>query len=62
VPTDNYERAALIDIPTAAVRLGMSISTVRRKIRTGELSAYHMGGPAAAPPPSRCGVVPHPPL
>jgi excisionase family DNA binding protein len=35
---------ALIDIPTAAARLGLSITTVRRKIREGEIPAYRMGG------------------
>jgi excisionase family DNA binding protein len=36
---------ALIDIPTAAARLGLSITAVRRKIRDKEIPAYRMGGP-----------------
>ena len=36
---------ALIDIPTAAARLGLSITAVRRKISEGEIPAYRMGGP-----------------
>ena len=34
----------LIDIPTAAAHLGLSITAVRRKIREGEIPAYRMGG------------------
>jgi excisionase family DNA binding protein len=35
----------LIDIPTAAARLGLGITTVRRKIKAGEIPAYRLGGP-----------------
>ena len=43
--TDERERQqALIDIPTAAARLGLGlgISTLRRKINEGEIPAYRM--------------------
>jgi excisionase family DNA binding protein len=47
--TESNERPqGLIDIPTAAVRLGLSVSTVRRKIREGEVVGYRMGGPGTA--------------
>jgi excisionase family DNA binding protein len=47
--TDGNERQPpLIDIPTAAVRLGVGISTLRRKIAAGDVPAYRMGGPGAA--------------
>jgi excisionase family DNA binding protein len=39
---------ALIDIPTAAARLGLGITAVRRKISEGEIPAYRMGGPNTA--------------
>jgi excisionase family DNA binding protein len=37
----------LIDIPTAAGRLGIGVSTLRRKIKAGEVPAYRMGGPGS---------------
>jgi len=40
-------REGLIDIPTAAARLGLGISTLRRKINEGEVPAYRMGGPGS---------------
>lgn len=47
--TDGKERQPrLIDIPTAAVRLGISISSLRRKVAAGEVPAYRMGGPGTA--------------
>jgi excisionase family DNA binding protein len=46
VDTNEHEqREGLIDIPTAAARLGLGISTLRRKINEGEVPAYRMGGP-----------------
>jgi excisionase family DNA binding protein len=44
----NERKPVLIDIPTAAVRLGIGISTLRRKIAAGEVPAYRMGGPGTA--------------
>ena len=44
----NEWQPGLIDIPTAAVRLGIGISTLRRKITAGEVPAYRMGGPGTA--------------
>ena len=37
---DQEGREGLIDIPTAAARLGLGISTLRRKINEGEIPAY----------------------
>jgi excisionase family DNA binding protein len=46
--TNEHERSeGLIDIPTAAARLGLGISTLRRKINEGEVPAYRMGGPGS---------------
>lgn len=42
--TREQERAPLIDIPTAAVRLGIGIATLRVKIRNGVIPAYRIGG------------------
>jgi excisionase family DNA binding protein len=45
MPTEAQEQPPpLIDIPTAAARLGLSITAVRRKIREGTIPAYRMGG------------------
>ena len=44
--TGSDERqAGLIDIPMAAVRLRIGISTLRRKINDGTIPAYRLGGP-----------------
>jgi excisionase family DNA binding protein len=46
--TNEQERSeGLIDIPTAAARLGLGISTLRRKINEGEVPAYRMGEPGS---------------
>jgi excisionase family DNA binding protein len=48
VTTNEQERReGLIDIPTAAARLGLGISTLRRNINEGEIPAYRMGGPGS---------------
>ena len=43
----NEHERRLIDIPTAADRLNLGVSTVRRKINAGEIPAYRMGGPGS---------------
>jgi excisionase family DNA binding protein len=44
----NERRPALIDVPEAAARLGIGISTLRRKIKAGEVPAFRLGGPGTA--------------
>ncbi len=41
----NEQERHLIDIPTAAARLGIGISTLRRKVSEGTIPAYRLGGP-----------------
>jgi excisionase family DNA binding protein len=41
---DSKEQPGLIDIPTAAIRLGIGVSTLRRKIAAGTIPAYRLGG------------------
>jgi excisionase family DNA binding protein len=43
--TADQERAPLIDVPTAAARLGIGIGTLRKKISAGVIPAYRIGGP-----------------
>jgi excisionase family DNA binding protein len=44
----NERQPALINIRAAASRLNIGVSTLRRKIKAGEVPAYRMGGPGTA--------------
>lgn len=39
-PANTHELTNFLTIPEAAVRLGVSSDTIRRRIRTGELKAH----------------------
>jgi len=42
-PAPDSEEAQMVDVPTAAKRMGVSTSFVYRAVRTGKLAAHRIG-------------------